>query len=445
MFFILVLGMSFLVMMFHGLMGPRGHVLLLPLGVFMLCSCFILCVLSYDTEYLGLWINSNRVSNLMLALLCLVVLFSISLTDLKSMGLKLKSLALLGLICSFLFTVDSLLGFFMSFEASMIPIMYLVLGHGHQPERISSSFYILMYTMISSVPLILTILFLTSEKGMSSFLHLSFSSGPLSGLLVFAMVMSFLVKLPLYGFHIWLPMAHVEAPLEGSVALAGIMLKLGGFGLYRFWGILSWEACKWGGFILMSASFLGMIFSAVMSLTSTDVKAIVAYSSVSHMNFMLLSFIVGKDFSLKSMGITSLSHAISSSLLFFLVTSLYSVSHSRNILLSKGVFSALPSFQLSSFVAWSMNLSAPPFFSFLGELTSIFSVVHWNLSILLGLGCYVVLSSLYSMNAFGISSLPESKLGGVSLGEVIKLNSMIFFFFLSIMFFIFPSVWDVSL
>nr|AYC65851.1 NADH dehydrogenase subunit 4 [Bovicola ovis] len=411
-------------------------------SVVMSLSLAFLVILTAGGETLSVGTNLDLMSKIMMVLLCLVLVFSSSTESFSSCEKKMKPLMLLGLICSLFFSTDSLLIFFMMFEASMIPILFLILGFGHQPERIPSGMFMLMFTLVSSIPLALVVVYMALWEGVSSFSIMTIHSPlPIKGVII-ACILAFLVKLPLYGFHIWLPMAHVEAPLEGSMALAGILLKLGGFGLYRFWSILGYMFGSWVGFTLWSLSLFGSVMAAIMALTSTDVKAIVAYSSVSHMNFMILAFLSGKAFSLKALGITSLSHALGSPILFFLVTILYGIGHSRNLLVVKGIFSILPTFQLLSFMVWAMNMSPPPFFSFMGEISSIGGALFFLPTSLVGLVVLVVLSSLYSMNIFGISSLALSNWQTTCVGSQSKLNLISFSIVLSIVFFFSSSTWD---
>lgn len=194
------------------------------------------------------------------------------------------------LVLSIAFISRSIIGFYIFFEASLIPIFFIVLGWGYQPERLQASNYLMLYTVTGRLPLILRILSIYYRGGrISFFLSAYMSYAPIiyrDYILFFFLIMAFLIKAPLYFVHLWLPKAHVEAPVAGSMILAGVLLKLGGYGLIRFFQILPCLSFRlfrafgtvalWGGGVC-----------ALICLRQTDVKALIAYSSVTHMGVII--------------------------------------------------------------------------------------------------------------------------------------------------------------
>jgi NADH-ubiquinone oxidoreductase chain 4 len=231
-----------------------------------------------------------------------------------------------------------MLGFYMFFELSLLPLLFMIFGWGYQVERIQASFYLFFYTLVGSLPLLLTLLYFFNWARL---LWLSFPltvcSSFVSIFSVYAAILvSFrlIIKLPLYSLHLWLPKAHVEAPVAGSMVLAAILLKLRAYGFYRLLFFLI-------GFpyflhFLLCLLVYGALISSIIALRQSDIKSLVAYSSIRHMGVILSGLLCLSSLSSKGALIILAGHAFCSSALFYLVNFHYERSHSRQIILLSG-------------------------------------------------------------------------------------------------------------
>jgi len=179
------------------------------------------------------------------------------------------------------------LGYFFFFEAILIPIYVLILGWGYQPERLRAATIIFFYTIAASLPLLLGIIYFSSTTGSSNFSSLYLSSFIVKPIFNLIILFAFIVKFPIYLFHLWLPKAHVEAPVSGSIILAGILLKLGGYGICI--SALMGAICGVITPIFIILSLMGGGILAIIILRITDIKVAIAYSSVVHMSMVICS------------------------------------------------------------------------------------------------------------------------------------------------------------
>lgn len=316
------------------------------------------------------------------ALLVFILLISLlacwaTQTNLNSTIFLFNVLALI-LIIILTFNSLHLLNFYIMFEISLLPIFFIVLGWGYQPERLGARIALLFYTLTASLPLLLTIIWL-SNNSYYSFFFLNSSAltqwaGIHSFFLSFILLTGFLVKLPIFSLHQWLPKAHVEAPVVGSMILAAVLLKLGGFGLYRLLNSISLNADRI--LFISSVTAVGGGLIAILCLRQLDIKVLIAYSSVRHMAFTAVGYLSGITFGVLSATLIIIRHGVCSSALFAGANTLYQRSHSRLITLNKGTINFLPSFSFFWFIICLGNIGAPPTVNCVREILGVITCIN---------------------------------------------------------------------
>nr|YP_001798462.1 NADH dehydrogenase subunit 4 [Trigoniophthalmus alternatus]ABS57560.1 NADH dehydrogenase subunit 4 [Trigoniophthalmus alternatus] len=290
-----------------------------------------------------------------------------------------------GLIVSLLmflyltFSSMSMLLFYIFFEASLIPTLFLIVGWGYQPERLQAGLYLLFYTLLASLPLLMGIFFLYKCGGSLEFLSI-FSSMYLDFVYIwfyFSMVLAFLVKMPMFLLHLWLPKAHVEAPVAGSMILAGVLLKLGGYGLLRVLPFMN-KLASFLNIVWIIISLFGGVVVSLVCLRQSDLKSLIAYSSVAHMGLVLSGLMTMNYWGLDGCMILMIGHGLCSSGLFALANICYERLGSRSMLVNKGLLSFMPTMTMWWFLLSSCSMAAPPSLNLAGEISLINGIVCWS-------------------------------------------------------------------
>jgi NADH-quinone oxidoreductase subunit M len=270
--------------------------------------------------------------------------------------------------------------FYLFWELSLVP-MYFLIGIWGGQRRIYATVKFFIFTMFGSVLMLLAIIYLmlmtqdtlgSMSASLLDFyrLRIPFVGGAfftLQTLLFFAFALAFAIKVPVFPFHTWLPDAHVEAPTPGSVILAGVMLKMGTYGFMRWTIPLFPEASEYWSWLFISVGVIGIIYGALVAMVQPDIKKLVAYSSVSHMGYVLLGLFTLNQFGTTGALYQMLNHGISTGALFLLVGMIYERTHSREISKYGGLASVLPLFTIAFFVITLSSIAVPMTNGFVGE------------------------------------------------------------------------------
>nr|CAQ56158.1 NADH dehydrogenase subunit 4 [Oesophagostomum dentatum] len=321
-----------------------------------------------------------------LLIFMMIFIYGMVLISEKNFNLLVLS-AILIMICLMFFVSSNMLMLYMYFELSMFPILIMILGYGSQIEKINSGYYLLFYAAICSFPFLFIY-----YKSMFMF-SVCYFDFVITWELFFILSLSFMMKFPVYFLHLWLPKAHVEAPTTASMLLAGLLLKLGTAGYLRILGSMNFV---YNNFWII-ISLLGMILASFSCVFQSDAKSLAAYSSVTHMSFLLLSIIYIMMSSKISGLMMMLAHGYTSTLMFYMIGEFYHTSSTRMVYFMNTFFGSSMFFGIMFSLVFLSNSGVPPSLSFLSEFMIITNSMVISKLFFFMIFVYFMISFYYSL------------------------------------------------
>ena len=302
-----------------------------------------------------------------------------------------------GLLNGIFSALDGML-FYIFFEASLIPL-YLIIGVWGGPKRVLAAFKFFLFTLLGSLLFLVALIYLYSHSG--SFSILEWHKMPLSLVaqqwIFFAFLVAFAVKVPMWPVHTWLPDAHVEAPTGGSIVLAAIALKLGAYGFLRFSLPIAPDASQQFSGLLIGLSLVAVLYIGLVALVQTDMKKLVAYSSIAHMGFVTLGFFMLSSLGVEGALVQMVSHGFVAGAMFYCIGVMYDRVHSRQIADYGGVVNTMPKFA-AFFMFFAMaNAGLPATSGFVGEFMIILAAVEFNFWVAFVAATSLITSAAYTL------------------------------------------------
>ncbi len=303
-----------------------------------------------------------------------------------------------GLLNGVFAALDGLL-FYVFFEATLIP-MFVIIGVWGGADRVYAALKFFLYTFFGSVLLLVALLYLFNKSG-GSFAIQDWWKLPLTlheqVLLFFGLLFAFAVKVPMWPVHTWLPDAHVEAPTGGSVVLAAIMLKLGAYGFVRFTLPILPDASRELAWLMIALSLIAVVYIGLVALVQTDMKKLIAYSSISHMGFVTLGFFIFNAYGVEGALVQMISHGFVSAAMFLCVGVMYDRMHSRNIADYGGVVNTMPKFAALMMLFAMANCGLPATSGFVGEFMVIMGAMKADFWIAFAAATTLVFGAAYTL------------------------------------------------
>lgn len=379
----------------------------------------IVVSLNYDFFYMHLFYNEWYIDHISI---CFIILTTLLISITISLGLTtvkqyLKEYLIYFFILEFLllnfFLTTNLMMFYIYFEAILIPMFLIIILWGSRKRKIHASYLFFFFTLLGSLFMLVAILWYFLYIGdlnmhIMQYLWISKKYQIILWLLFF---IGFAVKIPIYPVHTWLPEAHVEAPTSGSIILAGILLKLGLYGMLRVLVLLFPIYNIYYTPLVLTLGFISTIYISLIILQQVDLKKIIAYSSIAHMNLAVIGLFVNNIYGIEGCIYTMLSHGLISTMLFFCIGVLYERYYERNILYYSNIVQIMPIFSFFFFIAIAANMGIPGLSSFVGEFLLLLSSAYKSIFLLIIISTSLLLATiyciwLYNRISFGIMLFP---------------------------------------
>ena len=334
-----------------------------------------------------------------LIFLCLLASWSTITVDVKYylIFFLILEFFLVGVFCAL-----DLLIFYIFFECVLIPMFFIIGLWGSRERKIRAAYYFFFFTLFGSVLMLLALIYIYFQTGTTNFeilLTVRFTQNEQLVLWI-AFFLSFASKVPMIPFHVWLPEAHVEATTTGSVILAGILLKLGTYGILRFLFPLFPFACSYYAPLVFSLAVVGVLYSSFTAIRQSDFKRIIAYTSIAHMNLVIVGLFSFHMVALEGAILQSISHGFVSSALFLLIGVVYDRFHTRIIKYFGGLVHMMPLFVFLFLFFTLANIGFPGTSSFIGEFLILIGLFNVNIPVTFLSSISMILGGCYSLWLF---------------------------------------------
>ena len=325
-----------------------------------------------------------------------------------------------GLMIGVFSALDAIL-YYVYWEAMLIP-MFLVIGVWGGPNRVYATIKFFLYTLLGSLLMLVAFIYLfyqTNSFEVVDYYRLPMTL-PVQILVFLAFFMAFAVKIPMWPVHTWLPDAHVEAPTGGSVVLAAIALKLGGYSFLRFAMPIAPDAAHYLSGFMITLSLIAVVYIALVALVQQDMKKLIAYSSISHMGFVTLGFFIFNSIGLEGAVVQMISHGFISSAMFLSVGVLYDRMHSRQIADYGGVVNTMPKFAAFAVLFAMANAGLPGTSGFVGEFMVILGALQKNFWFAFLASTTLILGAAYTL--WMVKRVFFGEIANVHVAELIDIN-----------------------
>jgi len=416
-------------------------------GLSVILSLFLLSFFNFSQSQFQFYLKFNWISNLnfnfilgidgislFFILLTNLLIFLCILISWNSIKYNLKLYFSLFFFLNFLligvFCVFDLLFFFIFFDCVFIPLYFLIGFWGSRVRKIRAAYFFFLYTLLGSVLFLLTIIYIYYQIGTTSFEILTTVSFTLKEqkILWLSFFVSFATKIPMVPVHLWLPEAHVEAPTSGSVILAGILLKLGTYGFIRFLFPFFPQSCYYFSPLVYSIAAISIVYTSLTAIRQTDFKRIIAYTSIAHMNLVILGLFSFNVIGIEGAILQSLSHGFVASALFAIIGVIYDRYHTRTVKYYGGLVHIMPLYIFIFLFFTLSNIGLPGTGSFVGELLILIGSFQTNIAITVIGASSMILGGCYSLWLF--NRIAYGNLKTQYIKKFVDLNQREFYIFL---------------